>query len=96
MRIWWWAWPTYRSIRNRSVGVIAPAGARSAAAVPSAATSSRDPAREAGLAASFKLIEAAERGWRRVNAPELVALVRGGAKFVNGRLVERADKEDVA
>jgi hypothetical protein len=32
----------------------------------------------------------------RINAPELVALVRTGAKFVNGRLVERADQEDVA
>ena len=42
----------------------------------------------------FKLIQAAEGGWRRVNAPELVALV--GARFVNGRLVERSDKEDAA
>lgn len=32
----------------------------------------------------------------RVNAPELVALVRAGAKFVNGRLVERSDREDAA
>lgn len=52
--------------------------------------------REAGLAMCFKLIEAAEGRWRRVNAPELVALVRAGAKFVNGRLVERSDKEDAA
>lgn len=52
--------------------------------------------REAGLAMCFKLIEAAEGRWRRVNAPELVALVRAGAKFVNGRLVERADQEDAA
>jgi len=52
--------------------------------------------REAGLAMCFKLIEAAEGRWRRVNAPELVALVRAGAKFVNGRLVERTDKEDAA
>jgi hypothetical protein len=36
------------------------------------------------------------RRWRRVNAPELVALVRAGAKFVNGRLVERSDREDAA
>ena len=42
--------------------------------------------REAGIAMCFKLIEAAEGRWRRVNAPELVALVRAGAKFVNGRL----------
>ena len=49
--------------------------------------------REAGLAMCFKLIEAAEGRWRRVNAP---ALVRAGAKFVNGRLVERTDREDAA
>jgi transposase-like protein len=52
--------------------------------------------RAAGLAMCFKLIEAAEGRWRRVNAPELVALVRAGAKFVNGRLVERTDTEDAA
>jgi len=52
--------------------------------------------RAAGLAMCFKLIEAAEGRWRRVNAPELVALVRAGAKFVNGRLVERTDREDAA
>jgi len=52
--------------------------------------------REAGLAMCFKLIEAAEGRWRRVNAPELVALVRAGAKFVNGRLLERTDQEDAA
>ncbi|MGH2578949.1 MAG: IS256 family transposase, partial [Actinomycetota bacterium] len=52
--------------------------------------------REAGLAMCFKLIEAAEGRWRKVNAPELVALVRADAKFVNGRLVERTDREDAA
>ena len=52
--------------------------------------------REAGIAMCFKLIEAAEGRWRRVNAPELVALVRAGAKFVNGRLVERSDQGDAA
>ena len=52
--------------------------------------------RQAGLAMCFKLIEAAEGRWRRVNAPELVALVRAGAEFVNGRLVERTDREDAA
>jgi putative transposase len=43
--------------------------------------------READLAMYFKLIEVAEGRWRRVNAPELVALVRAAAKVVNGRLV---------
>src|SRR6266498_383928 len=52
--------------------------------------------RAAGLAMCFKLIEAAEGRWRRVNAPELVALVRASAKFMNGRLVERTDREDAA
>src|SRR3954470_7940366 len=44
----------------------------------------------AGLAMAFKLIEAAQRRWRAVNAPHLVALVRAGARFHHGRLVERA------
>ena len=52
--------------------------------------------RQAGLAMCFKLIEVQEGRWRRINAPELVALVRAGAKFVNGRLVERGDREDAA
>src|SRR6516164_141201 len=43
----------------------------------------------AGLAMAFKLIESAQRRWRVVNAPHLVALVRAGATFVNGKLVER-------
>jgi putative transposase len=45
--------------------------------------------RAAGLAMAFKLIEAAQERWRAVNAPHLVALVRTGATFVNGQLVER-------
>jgi transposase-like protein len=47
--------------------------------------------RAAGIAMAFKLIEAAQSRWRAVNAPHLVALVRAGAKFENGRLVERPD-----
>src|SRR5436309_3734249 len=47
--------------------------------------------RAAGLAMAFKLIMAAQDRWRAVNAPHLVALVRAGAPFVNGRLVERPD-----
>jgi transposase-like protein len=42
----------------------------------------------AALAMAFKLIESAQRRWRMVNAPHLVALVRSGAVFVNGKLVE--------
>jgi transposase-like protein len=48
--------------------------------------------RAAGLAMAFKLIEAAQGRWRAVNAPELVALVRAGARFENGKLVERPDE----
>jgi len=43
----------------------------------------------AGLAMAFKLIEAAQVRWRAVNAPHLVALVRAGARFDRGKLVER-------
>jgi transposase-like protein len=45
--------------------------------------------RAAGLAMAFKLIESAQARWRAVNAPHLVALVRAGAKFERGLLVER-------
>jgi hypothetical protein len=38
---------------------------------------------------AFKLIEAAQARWRAVNAPHLVALVRAGARFERGKLVER-------
>jgi len=45
----------------------------------------------AGLAMAFKLIEAAQARWRAVNAPHLVALVRAGARFEGGLLVEREE-----
>ncbi|KQM03324.1 Transposase, Mutator family [Frankia sp. CpI1-P] len=45
--------------------------------------------RAAGLAMAFTLIEAAQARWRAVNAPHLVALVRAGATFEAGQLVER-------
>ena len=45
----------------------------------------------AGLAMAYKLIEAAQARWRAVNAPHLVALVRAGARFEAGKLVERPD-----
>ena len=47
--------------------------------------------RAAGLGMAFKLIEAAQGRWRAVNAPHLVALVRAGARFEAGKLVERPD-----
>jgi transposase-like protein len=48
--------------------------------------------RAAGVAMAFKLIESAQRRWRAVNAPHLVALVRAGATFDKGILVERPDE----
>ncbi len=48
--------------------------------------------RAAGIAMAFKLIESAQARWRAVNAPHLVALVRAGAEFKNGKLVERPDE----
>lgn len=42
---------------------------------------------------AFKLIESARARWRAVNAPHLVALVRAGATFKNGVLVERDDDQ---
>jgi transposase-like protein len=52
--------------------------------------------REAGLAMIFKLMEAAEGRWRRLNGYHLVALVRAGAEFRNGELVEGSSEEKVA
>jgi len=48
--------------------------------------------RAAGVAMAFKLIESAQARWRAINAPHLVALVRAGARFEKGKLVERADE----
>ncbi|MFB6508061.1 IS256 family transposase [Streptomyces sp. NPDC002466] len=45
--------------------------------------------RAAALAMVFKLVEAAQARWRAVNASHLVALVRAGACFERGQLVER-------
>jgi putative transposase len=46
----------------------------------------------AGLAMAFKLLEAAQDRWRAVNGPHLVALVRAGARFDKGVMVERPDQ----
>jgi transposase-like protein len=52
--------------------------------------------RQAGVAMIFKLIEAAEGRWRKLSAAHLVALVRAGASFVNGELVEGSEREKYA
>jgi len=41
--------------------------------------------RNVGLAMAFKLLLSPEKRWRRLNAPHLVALVRAGVKFPDGR-----------
>ena len=43
-------------------------------------------------AVQFKLVEAASEHWRYLNAAHLVALVRVGAKFEKGALIERPDE----
>jgi len=51
--------------------------------------------RKAGLALAFKLALAAQDHWRSVNAPHLVALVRAGAEFKNGKQVTTRDAEEL-
>jgi transposase-like protein len=50
--------------------------------------------RAAGLAMAFKLIESAQQRWRALNGPHLVALVRAGATFEKGVLIERPNQQD--
>jgi transposase-like protein len=46
--------------------------------------------RAAGLAMAFKLLESAQRGWRRLDAHDLIPLVRAGIRFVDGQQHERS------
>jgi phospholipase C len=80
-------------------GLRVPTSAGTRNTVPPSGTARRSPdgqsgSRTAGLAMAFKLIEAAQDRWRAVNAPHLVALVRAGATFLNGKLVERPDDHE--
>jgi putative transposase len=52
--------------------------------------------RRAGLAMIFKLMEAAEGRWRKLTGSHLVALVRAGARFENGELVEGSEEKAAA
>ena len=52
--------------------------------------------RAAGLAMAFKLIEAAQDRWRALNGPHLVVLVRAGAHFEKGVIVERQQQDQEA
>lgn len=45
--------------------------------------------RRRGLVMAYKLLDAAQDRWRKVNSPELVALVRAGIEFKDGIRVER-------
>ncbi len=45
----------------------------------------------AALAMFFKLVDSAQDRWRAITGAHLVALVRAGARFENGILVERTE-----
>ncbi len=44
---------------------------------------------------AFKLCDAAQHRWRRINSPDLAALVAAGARFIDGQLQERPDKKTI-
>ncbi|MDH6431963.1 putative transposase [Streptomyces sp. SAI-144] len=62
---------------------------------PPSSSAPRSPAAPAAPAAAlamvFKLVESAQARWRAITGAHLVALVRAGAEFENGVLVERAE-----
>lgn len=43
---------------------------------------------------AFKLMESAQSRWRAANASHLVDLVRAGATFERGILIERPDESE--
>jgi putative transposase len=45
--------------------------------------------RSAGLAMAFKLMQSAQRSWRRLDAHHLLPFVRAGVRFVDGKQQER-------
>ncbi len=52
--------------------------------------------RQAGMAMIYKLMEAAQGRWRKLTGAHLVALVRAGAKFSNGELLEGTEEKVAA
>lgn len=48
--------------------------------------------RAAGLTMAFKLLQAAQETWRRLDAHDLLPLVRAGVIFQDGQLVERPEQ----
>jgi transposase-like protein len=49
--------------------------------------------RSRALTMAFKLLDMAEKRWRRITAPELTALVTAGVKFVDGTQESQSRKE---
>ena len=49
--------------------------------------------RAAGLTMAFKLLDAAQRTWRRLDAHELLPLVRARGAFKDGQSVERTEPQ---
>ena len=49
--------------------------------------------RRRGLVMAYKLLDAAQDRWRKVNSPELVALVRADIEFKDGIQIERRTQE---
>jgi putative transposase len=52
--------------------------------------------RQTGLAMIFKLMEAAEGRWRKLTGAQMVGLVRAGAEFKNGQMVEGTEEKVAA
>ncbi len=46
------------------------------------------------VARASKLIESAQARWHELKAPHLDALLRAGATFINGNLVERSTNRE--
>jgi putative transposase len=88
---WPSCWPCM-TIRART-GCICARRTRSSRPSPRSGTGPRSPGDQArgwpGWPWRSKLIESAQDRWRCVNAPHLVALVRAGAQFHHGKLIER-------
>ena len=78
-------------VPSRALGACAPRIRSNRHLPPSGADQgTKSPgSRAAGIAMAYKLIEAAQSRWRAVNAPHLVAVVRAGAVFHKGKLLER-------
>jgi hypothetical protein len=49
--------------------------------------------RTKGLTMAYKLLDMAENRWRRLDGAALLPLVRAGAAFKDGELIERTEEE---